>query len=92
MFNKLKQVKDLRSQAKQMQNVLSQESVTTEQNGMRMVMDGNMEVKDFTVAENVSREAVIQLVPEVVNDSIKSVQRIMAKKMQEMGGIPGFNS
>ena len=30
MFNKLKQIKDLRSQAKTMQNTLAQESIETE--------------------------------------------------------------
>ncbi|MDP3899461.1 MAG: YbaB/EbfC family nucleoid-associated protein [bacterium] len=91
MFNKLKQVKNLRSQAKQMQNVLGQESVTTERNGIKMVMNGNMEVTEFTAEDNISKEALIQLTPDIVNNSIKNVQKIMARKMQEMGGFPGLS-
>ncbi|MFA5318633.1 MAG: YbaB/EbfC family nucleoid-associated protein [Patescibacteria group bacterium] len=90
MFSKLKQIKDLRSQAKTMQNALSGESVTVEKSGVKMVMNGNMEITEFTAAGDITKEALVQLVPSIVNDSIKDVQRIMAKKMQEMGGIPGL--
>ena len=36
MFNKLKQFKDLRSQAKTMQDALAKESVTEEKNGVKI--------------------------------------------------------
>jgi len=91
MFSKLKQIKDLRSQAKTMQNVLAGESVTIEKSGVKMIMNGNMEVTEFTTADDISKEALVKLVPSVVNDGIKDVQKIMARKMQEMGGIPGLN-
>lgn len=44
MFSKLKQFQDLRSQAKTMQNALAQETVTEEKNGVKIVLNGNMEV------------------------------------------------
>ena len=91
MFNKLKQIKDLRSQAKTMQNALSGESVTINKSGIKMVMNGNMEVTEFKAEDDISKEALIQLMPSVINDGIKDVQKIMAKKMQEMGGIPGLS-
>jgi len=91
MFNKLKQIKDLRSQAKTMQNVLAGESATIERSGIKLTMNGNMEITDFKVEEDVSKEALVQLIPGIVNDAIKDVQKIMARKMQEMGGIPGLS-
>ena len=74
-----------------MQNVLGQESVTTERGGIKMVMDGNMKVTEFSAEDSVSKDALMRLTPDIVNDSIKSVQKIMAKKMQEMGGFPGLS-
>jgi len=91
MFNKLKQIKDLRSQAKTMQNALSGESVTIQKSGVKMIMNGNMEVIEFTAPDDISTKTLTELVPGIVNNAIKDVQKIMAKKMQEMGGIPGLN-
>ncbi len=90
MFSKLKQIKDLRSQAKTMQNALAGESTTVDKSGVKITMNGNMEITDFTVADDISKEALVQLTPSAVNDAIKEVQKIMAKKMQEMGGLPGL--
>lgn len=91
MFNKLKQFKDLRQQAKTMQSVLEKESVTEERNGIKVVMNGNMEITELTITNEESATEIARLTKGVVNDTIKKVQRLMAKKMQEMGGIPGMN-
>jgi len=91
MFNKLKQIKDLRSQAKTMQNALAGESASAERGGIKITMDGNMAVTGLTIAEGLTREQIENEMPKVINDVVKNVQKIMAKKMQEMGGIPGFN-
>jgi hypothetical protein len=40
---------------------------------------------------DISKEEVARICKELFNDSIKKIQRIMAKKMQEMGGFPGLN-
>lgn len=90
MFNKLKQLKDLRSQAKSIQNVLSQETIESEKGGVKIVMDGNMEVKSITINEGIQKESLEGILKDLVNDTIKKTQKIMAKKMQEMGGLPGF--
>lgn len=91
MFNKLKQFKDLRQQAKTMQDVLEKESITEEKNGIKVVMNGNMEITELTIASEAGKDEIARQTKTVVNDAIKKVQRLMAKKMQEMGGIPGMN-
>ena len=91
MFNKLKQLKDLRSQAKTMQSALSGEKVELEKNGIKMVMNGNMEVIELTINNDLSKEEIARSCKDLFNDSVKKTQRIMAKKMQEMGGFPGMN-
>lgn len=90
MFNKLKQLKDLRSQAKTMQGALADEKVELEKNGIKIVMNGNMEVMDLSINNDLSKEEIAKINKDLFNDAIKKTQRIMAKKMQEMGGIPGL--
>jgi len=87
MFSKLKHLKDLRSQAKQMQNVLSQESTIIEKRGVRVEMNGNLEITKLTIEENLSKNSIEENVRDNVNDAIKKTQKIMAQKMQEMGGF-----
>jgi DNA-binding protein YbaB len=91
MFNKLKQIKDLRSQAKTMQSALSQESITVEKGGIKVIMNGNMEVSSISINQELSKDSIEGLLAEAVNEAIKKTQRLMAQKMQEMGGLPGLN-
>ncbi|MGI5827193.1 MAG: YbaB/EbfC family nucleoid-associated protein [Patescibacteria group bacterium] len=91
MFNKLKQFKDLRQQAKTIQDVLEKESITEEKNSIKVVMNGNMEITELTITSEAGKDEIAHQTKAVVNDAIKKVQRLMAKKMQEMGGIPGMN-
>ena len=91
MFNKLKQLKDLRSTAKTMQDALSSERVEETRGGVKIVMNGNMEVLSVTIGEGLSKEATETGVKNSINDTIKKAQRLMAKKLQDMGGFPGLN-
>ncbi len=90
MFNKLKQIKDLRSQAKKMQNVLADESTTVEKNGIKVIINGNLEVTSIEVSEGMSKDSIEKSMKNAINDAIKKTQRVMAQKMQEMGGFPGM--
>lgn len=90
MFNKLKQIKDLRSQAKTMQNMLADESVTAKKNGITITMNGNMEITNIELPENTDHAKLEKSLASCLNDAIKKTQKIMAQKMQEMGGFPGL--
>jgi len=91
MFNKLKQLKDLRSQAKEMQNVLSQELITTEKGGIKIVMNGNLEVISITINEDLAKNSLEGMLIDCLNENIKKAQKIMAQKLQAMGGLPGLS-
>lgn len=91
MFNKLKQFKDLRSQAKTMQSALAQETITEEKNGVKLSLNGNMEITSLSLNPSLSLEEQTRAVKDCFNDALKKTQRLMAKKMQEMGGIPGLS-
>ena len=91
MFSKLKQFQDLRSQAKTMQSALAQETITEEKNGVKVVLNGNMEIMSLSLNESLSKSSQEEAVKNCVNEGIKRAQRLMAKKLQDMGGFPGMN-
>jgi len=96
MFSKIKAIKDLKDQATQIKKTLSAEKV--EGSGgwgkVKMTMDGNQEVLNVEISpEIINDKAKLETgVKEAANDAIKKAQRVMASKMQEMGGlnIPGL--
>lgn len=91
MFSKLKQFRDLRSQAKTMQDALAQETVSEEKNGVKITLNGNMEVIKLEINENLSKSSQEDTLKDCFNSVVKKAQRLMAKKLQDMGGIPGLN-
>ncbi|NCN07435.1 YbaB/EbfC family nucleoid-associated protein [Candidatus Falkowbacteria bacterium] len=94
MFNKLKQIQDLKSQANQIKKALSDESV--EGSGawgkVKITMDGNQEVKKVEIADEFlsDKTKLESAILEATNDAIKKVQKVMAQKMSQMGGFPGL--
>ncbi len=90
MFEKLKQIKDLRSQAKTMQNVLAEESVTAERGGVTIKLNGNLEVLSVAIGEGMTKVQIEQASKDAMNDAIKKAQKIIGQKMQEMGGLKNF--
>ncbi len=99
MFSKLKQFKDLRSQAKDMQNTLAQEIVYADgaRGKVQIVMDGNQHVNGLTIDQEMLKpERKVELekaVQDVINDAVKKSQMAMAKKAREMGhlDLPGLS-
>lgn len=91
MFNKLKQFKDLKTQAKTMQDALATERVSEEKGGVTITMNGNMEVLSVAIESGLTKEVIETSVKNAVNETIKKAQRLMAKKLQDMGGFPGLN-
>ncbi|MDO8668851.1 MAG: YbaB/EbfC family nucleoid-associated protein [Candidatus Buchananbacteria bacterium] len=94
MFNKLKQIQDLKSQASQIKKALSAETV--EGSGawgkVKVIMDGNQEIKKIEIADELLSDKVKleNAIIEATNDTIKKVQRVMAQKMSQFGGFPGL--
>lgn len=91
MFNKLKQFKDLRSQAKTMQSALAEEKISEERNGVKLTLNGNLEVLELSLNRDLSIEEQEKTLKTCLNDAIKRAQKLMAKKLQDMGGFPGLS-
>ena len=90
MFNKLKHIKDLRSQAKTMQSSLANESITVEKGGVKVVMNGNMLVTAITLNEELAKESMEGILVDSINEAINKAQILMAQIMQEFGGLSGL--
>ena len=91
MFNKLKQYNDLRKQANVIKNAMASETIEVSNRAVKIVMDGNQEIKTINISEDfLSKDKKSDLEKEIQNavaEAIKKVQRKMAMKMQEMGGL-----
>jgi len=100
MFNKLKQFKDLRDQAKHLQTELEKEIITVNAAGNQVVltMNGNMKITGLAIDDSLlspsQKEKLIAGIKDAHEEALKKMQRTLAMKMKEMGGlpnIPGFN-
>ena len=67
------------------------EQVTVENQGIKLVMDGNQKVISITIDQNTDIKQLEDLLPEIFNQTVEKIQRIIAAKMQAGGiNLPGF--
>lgn len=94
MFNKLKQVKDLRSQAKTLQNSLAEEAIEVTNKDCSMKMDGNQKIINLDIDEKYleksQKSKLENVVIELHEQATKKVQKVMMQKMREQGGFDNF--
>ena len=82
MFNPLKalgNINQLQQQAKQMQQSLQQETVTVENNHIKVVMRGDQQVIEVYIDGILDNR-----IAETINEAIKKTQELAAKKFLEM--------
>ncbi len=91
MIGKLKQYNDLRKQANTIKNVMAEESIEVENKAVKIVMDGNQTIQSLTLKDEYialdKKKDLEKYIQEAIADAIKKVQRKMAMKMQQMGGL-----
>jgi len=91
MFSKLKQFKDLRDKAKTIQNALGQERIegSAGWGKVKISMDGNQRVTSVSIDQDVlsDKSKTETLVKEAVNDAVEKVQKVMAGKLKDLGGL-----
>lgn len=91
MFSKIKAVKNLRDQAKQMQSVMGSISVegSAAWGKVKITLDGNQQVLNVQIEEEVlaNRTKTQDAVKEAFNDAMKKLHVQMAGKLKDMGGL-----
>jgi DNA-binding protein YbaB len=91
MFNKIKAIKDLRNQAKQIQHTLDE--IVSEGSGawgkVKVKINGSQKMLDISIDDELmqKKDKLVEAIKEAHNDAIKKVQKEMAGKMKDMGDM-----
>lgn len=94
MLTKLKQFKDLRNQAKKLQEELEKETITAEAEGGKIVLtvNGNMALTGIAIDDSLldpsKKDKLQDGIKKAHEEGLKKMQRVMAMKMKDMGGLP----
>ncbi|HQB85163.1 MAG: hypothetical protein BWY34_00148 [Parcubacteria group bacterium ADurb.Bin247] len=80
MFDKLKQIKQLKA----LQDSLKSEMVESENRGVKVVVNGNMQVESVKLNNDLSLSEQEKIVKDCINDAFKQVQMLVAQKMTKM--------
>lgn len=97
MFDKIKQLKNLRDQAMQMKAMLAQEVVSASAAGgkVSLTMNGNQEIINIDISEELlapqKKDECEKALKEAFNDANNKVKHLMASKLQSSGfDLPGL--
>lgn len=88
MFDKIKELNELRKQAQKMQDMLKEEMIIVEKGKVKIKIRGDMEVEWVEVDGEQKKELA-----QAFNAAIKESQKVAAQKMRgQMGDfkLPGF--
>lgn len=88
IIDKLKDINEMRKQANQMQSLLSAETVSGSSSGgkIKLVIDGNMEVKSVEVSPEVAgdKAEVARHIRSALEDLFKQHKKMLQKKFGNM--------
>lgn len=92
MFNKLKELKDLRNQGKKMKSMMDEIVVVGGSGGNKVMvtLNGSHEMLGVQIDEELDRAKIADAFKEAYADAAKKLQSEMMKKMKEMGGLGGL--
>lgn len=92
MFNKLKQFKDLRDQAKKIQKQMEEESLEVQKDGVRVKINGANEILELDFEDDLLRDKMklVNAVKKIFKEAVQDMQKKMAKKM--MGADINFDA
>jgi len=91
MFSKLKQFKDLRSKAKHIQSELAQEKAegSAGWGKVKVSLDGNQHCQSVTIDPSAlaDKTKLEDMLREAFNDGMSKIQKVMAAKLKDAGGL-----
>ena len=81
MLNNIKDLYQLQAKAREIQKKLAEEIVESEQEGIKITMNGKQEVLSVVINSELSKDNQEKYLRDVFNNCIKKVQQLMAKNM-----------
>ena len=80
MFDQLKQLQQLR----ELKNTLEKERKEVEREGIKILVNGKMEIEEVKLNPELSKEKQEELVKICFNEAIKEIQKSATQKMMDM--------
>ena len=80
MFDKIKKLQQL----KEIKNSLDQEKIEVEKEGVRLVMNGNLEVEELRLNLDLSEESQGRIIKECFNEGVKKIQLKMVERFKRL--------
>tara|TARA_Y100000310_G_scaffold332537_1_gene408312 strand:+ start:2599 stop:2844 length:246 start_codon:yes stop_codon:yes gene_type:complete len=80
MFEKLKQIKQL----KELRDSLAQETVEVEKRGIKLILNGNLEVIEISLNQELDKQDQEGLLRDCMNEAVRKVQIKMAQNFKGM--------
>jgi DNA-binding protein YbaB len=80
MFDDLKKMKQIR----ELKKSLEKEMFESEKEGVKVIVNGNMEVEEISLNNDLEKEKQESVLKDCFNDAIKKMQRLLAEKMMRM--------
>ena len=94
MFNKIKQIKDMRDQSKMMKAMLDEVVIVGmgARGKVMITVNGSHETLGVKVDETLNHSEIETGVKDALNDVNSKLQVELMKKMKEMGGLDAFKN
>ncbi len=80
MFEKLRELKKM----KELQDVLLKITKTVEENGVKVVINGKMEIEEIVLNPELEKENQERLLKNCINKAIREIQIAAAQSMSQM--------
>lgn len=93
MFDKLKQLNDMRRQAQELQKVLAAEEIVgvSRNEYIKITMDGNQTIKSVSVSDEIVGNKI--LLEDSIKQAVESAnEKLKQMMMSKMGGFGGLNN
>lgn len=91
MFNKIKALKDVRSQAKAIESALEGVSASGTSKGVQVTVNGKQEITKIDIPEDLDRDKIADAIINAANEATKAVQKDVQKAVKDMGGLPDMS-
>ena len=82
MFDKIKKLKKI----KDLQNSLKKETIEKKNNGIKVVVNGQLQIQDITLNSDLAPKEQENEIKDLINSAMRDMQMKAAKKMQGMQG------